>query len=164
MMSSTEQGWGWPGGSCNWLTWSGRCNSLVSMKEWHGERIWMNHGSSRSLRLQSWYLMITHTHTHSLRTRLNSSAAWCSLLGLGVLRLVSSFHIQSRSCSEIAENLQPCRALSWQWMKTARPHNSHLCASTISFFLALLGWFALAPLSLEVATSIGRCENHCSWI
>ena len=33
-------------------------------------------------------------------------------------------------------------------------------ASTISFFLAFLGWFALAPLSLEVATSIGQCENQ----
>ncbi|CAE7247528.1 NRT2.5 [Symbiodinium sp. CCMP2592] len=33
-------------------------------------------------------------------------------------------------------------------------------ASTISFFLAFLGWFALAPLGLEVATSMGTCENQ----
>ena len=33
-------------------------------------------------------------------------------------------------------------------------------ASTISFFLAFLGWFALAPLGLEVATSMGQCENQ----
>ena len=41
--------------------------------------------------------------------------------------------------------------------------NTHMrafWASTISFFLAFLGWFALAPLSLEVATSIGQCENQ----
>ncbi|CAJ1428044.1 unnamed protein product [Effrenium voratum] len=33
-------------------------------------------------------------------------------------------------------------------------------ASTISFFLAFLGWFALAPLALEVASSMGQCENQ----
>ena len=40
------------------------------------------------------------------------------------------------------------------------PHMRAFWASTISFFLAFLGWFALAPLSLEVATSIGQCENQ----
>ena len=40
------------------------------------------------------------------------------------------------------------------------PHMHAFWASTISFFLAFLGWFALAPLSLEVATSIGQCENQ----
>lgn len=33
-------------------------------------------------------------------------------------------------------------------------------ASTISFFLAFFGWFALTPVVLEVATSIGICENQ----
>ena len=32
--------------------------------------------------------------------------------------------------------------------------------ATVSFFLAFLGWFALAPLGLEVATSMGTCENQ----
>ncbi|CAJ1338029.1 unnamed protein product [Effrenium voratum] len=32
--------------------------------------------------------------------------------------------------------------------------------ATLSFFLAFLGWFALAPLSVEVATSMGECENQ----
>merc|ERR1719277_349473 len=44
-----------------------------------------------------------------------------------------------------------------------RPENPHMrafWASTISFFLAFLGWFALAPLSLEVASSMGICENQ----
>lgn len=32
--------------------------------------------------------------------------------------------------------------------------------STVSFFLAFLGWFALAPLALDVATSMEICENQ----
>ena len=40
------------------------------------------------------------------------------------------------------------------------PHMRAFWASTISFFLAFLGWFALAPLGLEVATSMGQCENQ----
>jgi len=32
--------------------------------------------------------------------------------------------------------------------------------STISFFLAFLGWFALAPLALDVAKSMEICENQ----
>ncbi|CAE7817667.1 NRT2.5, partial [Symbiodinium necroappetens] len=40
------------------------------------------------------------------------------------------------------------------------PHMRAFWASTISFFLAFLGWFALAPLGLEVATSMGTCENQ----
>jgi len=32
--------------------------------------------------------------------------------------------------------------------------------ATISFFLAFLGWFALAPLSLQIAKSIDICENQ----
>ena len=40
------------------------------------------------------------------------------------------------------------------------PHMRAFWASTISFFLAFLGWFALAPLALEVATSMGTCENQ----
>lgn len=40
------------------------------------------------------------------------------------------------------------------------PHMRAFWGSTISFFLAFLGWFALSPLSLEVATSMGVCENQ----
>ena len=40
------------------------------------------------------------------------------------------------------------------------PHMRAFWGSTISFFLAFLGWFALAPLGLEVATSINMCENQ----
>jgi len=40
------------------------------------------------------------------------------------------------------------------------PHMRAFWASTISFFLAFLGWFALAPLSLEVANSMEICENQ----
>ncbi|CAK9051924.1 unnamed protein product [Durusdinium trenchii] len=40
------------------------------------------------------------------------------------------------------------------------PHMRAFWGSTFSFFLAFLGWFALAPLGLEVATSMGRCENQ----
>ncbi|CAE7235150.1 NRT2.5 [Symbiodinium sp. CCMP2592] len=40
------------------------------------------------------------------------------------------------------------------------PHMRAFWASVISFFLAFLGWFALAPLGLEVATSMGTCENQ----
>ena len=40
------------------------------------------------------------------------------------------------------------------------PHMRAFWGSTISFFLAFLGWFALAPLGLEVATSMGQCENQ----
>jgi len=40
------------------------------------------------------------------------------------------------------------------------PHMRAFWASTISFFLAFLGWFALAPLSLDVAYSMEICENQ----
>jgi len=33
-------------------------------------------------------------------------------------------------------------------------------ASTVSFFLAFVGWFALAPIALDVAHSIKICENQ----
>eukprot|EP00435_Cladocopium_sp_Y103_P055083 s663_g18.t1 len=33
-------------------------------------------------------------------------------------------------------------------------------STRISFFLAFFGWFALTPVALEVATSIGICENQ----
>lgn len=40
------------------------------------------------------------------------------------------------------------------------PHMRAFWGATVSFFLAFLGWFALAPLGLEVATSMGTCENQ----
>lgn len=40
------------------------------------------------------------------------------------------------------------------------PHMRAFWASTISFFLAFLGWFALAPLGLDVAKSMEICENQ----
>jgi len=40
------------------------------------------------------------------------------------------------------------------------PHMRAFWGSTISFFLAFLGWFALAPLGLEVAKSMEICENQ----
>jgi len=40
------------------------------------------------------------------------------------------------------------------------PHMRAFWGSTCSFFLAFLGWFALAPLGLEVASSMGICENQ----
>jgi len=40
------------------------------------------------------------------------------------------------------------------------PHMRAFWASTISFFLAFLGWFALAPLGLDVAASMEICENQ----
>ena len=88
-------------------------------------------------------------------------------------------HIKSRSSSEIAGNL--LAALAMSDFKLAvdenskatelpllrvcgtvqqNPHMRAFWASTISFFLAFLGWFALAPLGLEVATSMGQCENQ----
>jgi len=42
-------------------------------------------------------------------------------------------------------------------------HGAHMRAfwgSTISFFLAFVGWFALAPVAIDVAHSISICENQ----
>ena len=42
-------------------------------------------------------------------------------------------------------------------------HGCHMrafWASTSSFFLAFVGWFALAPVAVDVAHSIGICENQ----
>jgi len=42
-------------------------------------------------------------------------------------------------------------------------HGAHMrafWASTISFFMAFVGWFALAPVALDVAHSIEICENQ----
>ncbi|CAE8690783.1 unnamed protein product [Polarella glacialis] len=40
------------------------------------------------------------------------------------------------------------------------PHMRAFWASTISFFLAFVAWFALAPLALDVAVSLKICENQ----
>jgi len=40
------------------------------------------------------------------------------------------------------------------------PHMRAFWASTISFFLAFVGWFALAPVALDVAYSMEICENQ----
>jgi len=39
-------------------------------------------------------------------------------------------------------------------------HMRAFWASTTSFFLAFVGWFALAPIALDVAHSISICENQ----
>jgi NNP family nitrate/nitrite transporter-like MFS transporter len=42
-------------------------------------------------------------------------------------------------------------------------HGAHMRAfwgSTVSFFLAFVGWFALAPVAIDVAHSISICENQ----
>jgi len=44
--------------------------------------------------------------------------------------------------------------------RSENPHMRAFWGSTISFFLAFLGWFALAPLGLEVARSMEICENQ----
>jgi len=44
-----------------------------------------------------------------------------------------------------------------------RKHGAHMrafWASTISFFMAFVGWFALSPIAIEVCTSIEACENQ----
>jgi NNP family nitrate/nitrite transporter-like MFS transporter len=45
----------------------------------------------------------------------------------------------------------------------SKKHGAHMrafWASTVSFFLAFVGWFALAPVALEVCHSIEICENQ----
>jgi MFS family permease len=44
--------------------------------------------------------------------------------------------------------------------RETNPHMRAFWGATISFFLAFLGWFALAPLALDVASSMGICENQ----
>jgi len=44
-----------------------------------------------------------------------------------------------------------------------KKHGAHMrafWASTISFFMAFVGWFALSPVAIEVCTSIEVCENQ----
>ena len=44
-----------------------------------------------------------------------------------------------------------------------KQHGAHMrafWASTISFFMAFVGWFALAPVAIEVCHSVGACENQ----
>ena len=44
-----------------------------------------------------------------------------------------------------------------------KKHGVHMrafWASTISFFVAFVGWFALSPIAIEVAHSIDACENQ----
>jgi len=44
-----------------------------------------------------------------------------------------------------------------------KKHGAHMrafWASTISFFMAFVGWFALAPVAIEVCHSIEACENQ----
>ena len=40
------------------------------------------------------------------------------------------------------------------------PHMRAFWASTCSFFIAFVGWFALAPVAIDVMHSIGQCENQ----
>jgi len=60
------------------------------------------------------------------------------------------------------ENNKATELVLWR-LNGTRAQNPHMRAfwgATCSFFLAFLGWFALAPLGLEVATSMGICENQ----
>jgi len=53
--------------------------------------------------------------------------------------------------------------LSLTYLGNSRQHGCHMRAfwsSTVSFFLAFMGWFALAPIAIDVATSIKICENQ----
>jgi len=40
------------------------------------------------------------------------------------------------------------------------PHMRAFWGATCSFFIAFVGWFALAPVALDVIHSIGMCENQ----
>merc|ERR1719420_1883191 len=40
------------------------------------------------------------------------------------------------------------------------PHMRAFWGSTFSFFIAFVGWFALAPVAIDVMHSIGKCENQ----
>ena len=40
------------------------------------------------------------------------------------------------------------------------PHMRAFWASTCSFFIAFVGWFALAPVAIDVMHSINQCENQ----
>merc|ERR1719197_465239 len=40
------------------------------------------------------------------------------------------------------------------------PHMRAFWASTCSFFIAFVGWFALAPVAIDVMHSIDQCENQ----
>eukprot|EP00440_Ansanella_granifera_P007932 gb/GFBE01008580.1/.p1 GENE.gb/GFBE01008580.1/~~gb/GFBE01008580.1/.p1 ORF type:complete len:555 (+),score=102.02 gb/GFBE01008580.1/:1-1665(+) len=62
----------------------------------------------------------------------------------------------------VDENCKSIELPLWRIGGSVRqnPHMRAFWASTISFFLAFLGWFALAPLALDVASSMGICENQ----
>merc|ERR1719487_1708678 len=40
------------------------------------------------------------------------------------------------------------------------PHMRAFWGATCSFFIAFVGWFALAPVAVDVMHSIGNCENQ----
>jgi hypothetical protein len=40
------------------------------------------------------------------------------------------------------------------------PHMRAFWGATCSFFIAFVGWFALAPVALDVMHTIGTCENQ----
>jgi len=57
-----------------------------------------------------------------------------------------------------SEQLKLCGALGRD-----KRHGAHMrafWASTISFFMAFVGWFALAPIAIDVCHSIDACENQ----
>jgi NNP family nitrate/nitrite transporter-like MFS transporter len=66
--------------------------------------------------------------------------------------------------AEVNENLKATVLnLNPMLVGHSKKHGAHMrafWASTISFFLAFLGWFALAPVALEVCHSIDACENQ----
>jgi len=54
-------------------------------------------------------------------------------------------------------NLNP-KKVGWNAQEGA--HMRGFWGSTVSFFLAFMGWFALSPIAVDVARSIDICENQ----
>ena len=98
------------------------------------------------------------------KIRLSTLRFWCSSkasrkeieIVIPLCRIMTEYKLAVDSTKKATELplLRVCGTVQ------QNPHMRAFWASTISFFLAFLGWFALAPLGLEVATSMGTCENQ----
>jgi hypothetical protein len=69
---------------------------------------------------------------------------------------LASFDLRPRALPEV----RGAAASAGDWRRAAESTHAGLWASTISFFLALFGWVALAPRSLDVERSMVVCENQ----